>query len=316
MSKFINKILRIAGALGLFCLLSYAFNQYLFNRIGPNLAADAKIVSCGVSMSQFALSDSLIRDFENLSVKGRSGLGVYKTAKMLVQHNPQIEYLVMDFSILGMALYRDYKFFLPVFAPNEFYNVYPLTTWRDLSAYPLNYKYYIKNQMRYEWVPNLEYIEAALASSFSFFDADLPYLGHFDPHYGTHLDNLDEWKNRLKQMQRLSGETAPMSKIDISYTDSIAQFAEREKIGLVIFCPPVHADAQGILPEPYHDAFAHFIHQAESRGHQVFDFTDFALADSLFFNHTHVNAEGAAVISRAFQDSLEQLIVNSTDGTE
>ena len=305
MRKFIFKILRIVGALALLCLVSYAFNQYLFRNIGPKLSGESRAVSCGVSMSQFALCDSLIRDFKNLSVKGRSGLGVYKTAQILVQHNPQIKYLVMDFSILGMALYRDYKFFLPVFAPNEFYNVYPLTTWKDLKTYPLNYRYFIKNQMRYEWIPNLEYIETLMARKFNFFQEQWPYIGHFDPHDGSHLDNLNEWESRLKQMQRLSGEEAPMSQIDINYTDSISAFVKRENLELIVFCPPVHREAQGILPGAYHETFRAFVELAEGEGHTVFDFTDYDLADSLFFNHTHVNVEGAKIISRAFQDSLE-----------
>lgn len=308
MKKFKKNLLRILGLLAIFCGLSYVMNQYLFRTTLPIVPEDKTVVSCGVSFSQFALNDKEIPNFKNYSMKGRTGLGIYKAVQALVENNPHLEAVVLDFAILAVSKYRDYKFFLPVFAPSEFYNVYPLTDFFDLKAYPLNYKYYLKNQMRYEWVPNLEYLEIRLERLKGDKNETFPYLGHYDPHDGVNLDKLNEWSRRLKQMQRLSGEEAPLSEIDFTYTDSIYNYLRKKDVEMVIFCPPMHEDIMEILPVEYIILFDQIVDEMEEREKlHLLDFSNFELRDSFFFNHTHVNRKGSELISHAFARKLKEI---------
>lgn len=308
MRRFVVNMLKILGIVFLFCGLSYQINQKLFKSINPVVPSDKKIVSCGVSFSQFALDDEIIPNFSNLSIKGRTGLGVYKSVQRVVENNPHVEVVVVDFAALGLALYRDYKLFLPVFAPNEFYNVYPITNFKDLSRYPLNYKYYIKCLMRYEWVPNIEYLKSWLYRRWGYFEESFPYIGSFEPRDGVNLDNLEEWKRRLSQMQRISGEEAPLSQVDMTYTDSLLSYLQDNNVHAIIFCPPIHQDALDLMPKEYQTSFKEYVHRTERLDFtDVFDFTYFQLDDRCYFNHTHVNRIGSGLISRAFIDSLNYI---------
>lgn len=306
MKRFNQWVLRFGVLLALICGAFYALNQYLFQKIVPELSEDDRIVSCGVSFSQFSLSDSIIPHFRNASMKGKSGLGIYLTAQKIIENNSQVEALICDASILGLPIYRDYKFYLPVFAPSEFETVYPLIAWKDIRTYPINYKYFFKSQMRNEWVPNWRYIKNFLHNTFGCFDFQLPYIGNYAPQTGNHLEGSRKvFSKRLKQMQGLTGETAPMSTIDVHYTDSLVQYCQQKEVNLIFYCAPVHHEFISLIPSEYRTKFKESLNLLENQpGVKVLNFSDLDLDDDCFFNANHLNNKGAEIVSKMMRDSL------------
>ncbi len=317
MRKFNQWLLRFGIILTSVCLVSYALNQYLFKTINPVIAPEHTRVSCGVSFSQFSLSDSIIPNFRNASMKGRSGLGVYLATKRIIENNPHVNTIICDASVLGLPAYRDYKFFLSFFAPSEFEGSYPLAGWNDFRAYPINYKYFFKNQMRNEWVPNWRYLKNLFHEKYGFFDFELPYVGSYSPHEGNLLEGSKRvFEKRLKQMQNLTGETAPMSEIDVHYTDSLVRYCAEQDVDLVFYCAPVHKDFQTIIPIEYHQKFKEGLDFLEAQEHvDVLDFSNFDFPDDYFYNVNHLNVKGAQIISRMIRDSLE-LFTHLKEGDE
>ncbi len=291
--------------LGLICSGFYLLNQSLFDRYAPRLSSDKKIVSVGSSLSQYSLSDQIIDSFINLSQEGRTGLSTYKSIEEIVENNPQVTTVVVDFSVLATVAYRDYVFFIPAFAQGQFDHNYPITNYGNLRDYPLHLKYYFLALMNNEWVPNLTYLEKYLFEQDSV-DLDFPYLGAFTPKpWSRNNWNPEAWRERAEQLRWLTGESFPVSVTDLGYARKILGLAEQYDFQIILYCAPLHPDVQGIMPEVYWREYNAFLEQAESSTRaEVYDFTNFPLTDSAYINFTHVNVDGAESISYAFRDSL------------
>ena len=288
----------------IFCF--YSINQYLFDRYVPLIEKDKSILAMGMSFSQFALNDSLIPSFENASMKGRTGLGIYLSTKKICVANPHLEAVIVDFSVLHTLIYRDYKFFLPIFAASEFYGIYPLANWQDLKAYPLNYKEYFTNQVREEWVPNWTYVRKAMGLDPLDSSDNWPYRGSYSPQEGVHLEDLDEWISRLKRMQAYAGDSAVFSTTDLSYMDSLVYFGREEDLDLFVFCAPIHRELTGLLPPHYFKAYEEkkkWLRQTE--GVHLLEFDTLQVEDDYFYNHSHLNKQGAEWISPLVAREIE-----------
>lgn len=306
MKQFIVLFLKYIGILFLVCAIFYGINQYLFRSVHFTVPKDKNIVCAGVSFSQFALSDSIIPQMLNVSMKGRSTTATYHTIEHILEHNPHVEYIITDWSVLGVAAYRDYKFFLPVFAPNEFAGSYPLLGFLDYIQYPINPKYYIKSQMRHEWVPNILYLENALKIWRGEGQLEFPFIGEYRPEVGSEIEkSLESFKNHLDRMQSYTDEEAPISKVDIHYMDSIIQLTQRHEVELILFASPVHEKLRAICPERYITESQALIHQhLQKKAFRYLDFQRAPLPDSCFFNVNHLNVHGSKVISERVRDSL------------
>jgi hypothetical protein len=279
-------------------LCFYGFNQYLFKKYVPVVDQDKSILAMGMSFSQFALNDSLIPGFENASMKGRTGLGIYLSIRKMTEANPHVRAVLVDFSPLHTLIYRDYKFFLPIFAPSEFHSIYPLANLQDLRAYPLNYKEYFINQVREEWVPNWTYLRKALGLDSVDSPDNWPYRGSFSPQDGVHLDGLEEWINRLERMQAYAGDSAVFSNIDLTYMDSLVHFCQKNELELFVFCAPIHEELTGLLPPHYFTSYNEkkaWLQGAEEV--RLLEFDTLRIEDDYFYNHSHLNRQGSDWIS-------------------
>ena len=304
------------GLLAVICSGFYLWNQQLFDQFGPKLPADKKIVAVGSSLSQYSLSDDIIDSFINLSQEGRTGLSTYKSIEEIVRNNPQVESVVVDFSVMATVAYRDYLFFIPAFAQGQFDFNYPITDYSNLRDYPLHLKYFFLSLMNNEWVPNLTYLEKKFSSRDTV-DLDFPYLGVYTPKpWSRNNWNIEGWKERAEQLRWLTGESFPVSKIDLQYAGDILNLAEEQDVQILLYCAPLHPDVQGLIPEVYWQKYRAFLRQAEaSKQAEVLDFMNFPLPDSAYVNFTHVNVDGAEMVSRAFRDSLMNSgVLNKSEG--
>lgn len=323
MKILVRKALVFALVLGLCCALFHQINQRLFQTISPVIDPKVELVSCGSSLTQYALSDSIIPGFQNLSHEGKTGLETYKTVQEVIDNNPHLESVIIDFTVMGMIEYRDYSYFIPIFAQKQFENTYPLVGFEDLRAYPLNPKYYFLNQVRNEWVPNIDYLKKWWSRHEGSIDTDFPYLGSYQPKQGSRNNwNPKAWLEKAEMLRKLTGSKYPVSTIDVSYMDSIAAYTQSKGVNLIIFLTPLHQDIIPIVPQIYWDEFYALFARAEEYDHvRMIDFTTFPLADSAFINFTHINENGAMVISHAFRDSLlnhqllpEEKIIRNKNG--
>jgi hypothetical protein len=306
LNAFVRRVAWFLGSLVCFGILFYWWNQKLFQEYKPVLPEDAYIASCGASLSMYSLSDSIIPGFINLSQEGRTGLSAYKSFQMVHQNNPQVQFFVFDFSVIGTVGYRDFSFLIPAFANMQFQQTYPIADFSDLSNYPLHPKYYLINLMNKECVPNIHYLRKIVSNEERAVDTDFPYLGQFDPKaFARNNWNPEAWNKRIEKFQWLSGEAHPLSTSDLSYMDSIFNYAIREKLSIILYSGPIHKDIYPLIPEVYWNAFDKVVETARSNDiFYVIDMTKLELPDSGYINFTHVNTSGAVLVSRAFRDSL------------
>ena len=110
MNKFIRKS-------GLFlCLLfislaisSISINSYIENKIYFKLNKNIKSVVFGHSHPETAFNDSLISDFKNLAQSGESYFYTYLKAKLVLNQNPQIKNVFIEFTNIDVTQIRDHE---------------------------------------------------------------------------------------------------------------------------------------------------------------------------------------------------------------
>ncbi len=293
-----------------FCLLFYLINQQLFKTVKPEFAPDIEYVSVGASLTEFGLSDSIIPNFLNCSLSGRSSLSVMKTAEAVLSNNPQVKGIVVEFGIQAMMGIRDLSFLIPNSASNEFLSHYPLISYKDVRRYPIHYKYYLLSLIRKEWVLNMDYMEnyIRMKRDLPVDNTLFPYLGSYKPRdiVRTKIDTA-RFNQRVKMLQVFTGKELPMSNVDVSYIDSLVNLTKKYDRELIVFEAPMQAEFVEMIPDVYVSKFEEYKERAVDQDHvRYYSFLDFDLPDSCIINYTHLNIYGSRIISEAFRDSLYQ----------
>jgi len=308
LNAFVRRVAWFLGGLVCFSVVFYTWNQKLFQENGPVLPEDAYIASCGASLSMYSLSDSIIPGFINLSQEGRTGLSAFKTFQTVHKSNPQVQFYVFDFSVIGTIGYRDFSFLIPAFASMQFQQTYPIADISDWSHYLIHPKYYLINLMNEECVPNIHYLGKSLSKKEEVVDTDFPYLGKFDPKpFARNNWNPEAWNKRIEKFQWLTGEKHPLATTDLIYMDSIFNYAEREGLSVILYSGPIQRDIFPLIPGIYWKAYDELMQKARlQENFYVVDMTRLELPDSGYINFTHVNTFGSVKVSHAFRDSLEE----------
>lgn len=308
--SFYRRILLFITLVGVICCGFYLINQYLFQKIGPVIPKNKPIVACGTSLSAFSLNDEKIDSLINVSLPGRSGLSSFKTVEKIIEFNPHVHTVVVDFSIIGVTGIRDYQHLIPIMAAGEFESTYSIAGFEDYSVYLIHPKYYFLSLMHNEWVPNIDYIKKWWTRPVER-DLDFPYLGEYIEKTGTkNAWRPDQWNHRLNMFRKLAGEEWPVNERDIIYMDSILHFTQRNDIQLIVYCAPMHEKILELVPDVYNNKYREMMGRADSYDHvEIFEMSSYPLPDSAYINFTHVNNYGAAIISREFCKRLEAIDV-------
>lgn len=132
MSRFIKKVGRFSLWLVLgILLLSTVLNTSIESKASFKLKKNIKSIVFGHSHAECTFNDSLISNFKNMAQSGESYFYTYVKAKKVLEQNPQIENVFIEFSNIDITQVRDreiwsnkyinwrYPIYAPLMKPNE-----------------------------------------------------------------------------------------------------------------------------------------------------------------------------------------------------
>lgn len=299
MKSFIIKVVFITISFAFILISLFAVNRYFANF---RIANNKKVLIIGNSHPECAFNDAIIPAIANFSESGEAYFYTYFKLKQLLDQNPQIDKVLIEFANEHIRrgidkwiwddMYVSYRF--PKYA-----------SFMDEDAIQLLLKHN-PNKVK-ESIPLLSRMNANM-------------LFHYQLDYTTTVGgylNLDKCKvDSLLTVQ--AADLTHKEKINagdslavetLEYLDKLVGYCKQKGVQIFFIRSPVHAEYIGYRNE------AKFQKLRETRYPDIefLDFSKFPLANSEFADLVHLNKKGAKKFSLWFAELLENELLDRPD---
>ncbi|NDV60235.1 hypothetical protein [Bacteroides sp. 519] len=298
MKNFIVKVTFIAAIFTLFLISLFVINRYCADF---GIAKNKTVLIIGNSHPECAFNDALIPGVANLSESGEAYFYTYFKLKQLLEQNPQIDKVLIEFANEHIRkgidkwiwddMYVSYRF--PKYA-----------SFMDADAIKLLLKHNPESVM--ESIPFLSRMNANM-------------LLHYQLNYATTVGgylNLDKCKvDSLLAAQAADANKEKVNAGDslavetLVYLDKIVECCKQKGVKMFFIRSPVHVEYVGYRNE------AKFQKLRTTRYPDIefLDFSKFPLANSEFADLVHLNKQGAKKFSLWFAQMVENGLLNKPD---
>lgn len=266
--------------------------SYLENRASFKLPQDSKFIVIGHSHSECSFNDTLIDDLRNLSGSGESYFYTYLKTKQVLEQNPLIETVFIEFT------------------NNQVSPIMDDWTWDDEHMnhrYP-KYSPFMNRKEKITLASNN--FTGFIASNFKtakegvgrILSKDYQYIRETPlskPASNEHiLDSLildAKKKGPLKKDSKLS-------EVNVDYLRKIVKLCKENDKNIVLVRSPLHSSYRGYSNESLY----HKIRKKYFSDINYLDFSSVSLDDSNFYDLEHLNEKGAKAFSLWFDAFLKK----------
>jgi hypothetical protein len=296
MKKFLLKISIFLGGLFLIILIVFGANRYLSNfRINSK---DTTLI-IGHSHSECAYNDSLITGVANYSDSGETYFYNYIKLKKLIQQNPHVNKILIEFTNNQIKEYMDGRI------------------WED--------KYISHRFPKYGVFMNKEEIELLIQKNPSYFKENLSacFKSNFMMilrnrlNYSSEIGgykylerNFTDTEKKEEESLTIEEKTNPnsMATYNLYYLDKIIDFCTQHDIEIFFVRSPLHTSYAL-------DNEAVFQNIIKTRYKEIdfLDFSKFPLTDDEFGDAIHLNHKGAKKYSLWFDTLLKKGLFQKTN---
>jgi hypothetical protein len=260
------------------------------------LDKNIQLVVFGHSHSECAFDDTKIKNFKNLSNAGQSYFYLLPKLRKVIDHNPQIKTVMIEFSngqieermddwIWG---YDKLANFYPIYAPFLKKKEHQLLIEKNpssvFSVIPIVAKKNLGRTLAFNW----DYSDD---------------IGKFKPLERSIIDSLLE--NRSKGFKEPSFSNPEISEIHLAYLDAMVTYCRAKNVNVILVRSPQHRFYNYRANE---DLFQK-IRKERYGTLQFLDFNDFPLKDDQFADFAHVNKAGAALFSDWFDKEVAKKLL-------
>ncbi|MDN3492426.1 hypothetical protein [Winogradskyella bathintestinalis] len=257
-----------------------------------NLSSNFKLkenttkIVIGNSHPAGTFNDTLISNLKNLADPGESYFYGYQKLKKIVNQNPQVDTVYIEFNPKTILSWEDSKLWKKHQIPNylPFFDLkdhYLLATINGLSyqqelikAIPTNLQRIVKKQYNY-----------------------IDFIGGYRHNEGSKIDSL-LMTHKFDQKKQFTLKERELSKYDILYLKKIERLCTNKNIKLIFVRSPYHNQFDG---HNYEDLFQTFRKENFSTI-PFLDFKDFPTEDIEFKDLEHLNSKGANKFSKWFEE--------------
>lgn len=299
MRKFLIKILIFVLAFAISITLSlFLVNTFISKKGDFKLPKDTKFVVFGHSHSKCAFNDSVISNLQNVSFGGESYFYSFPKLKQVIDHNPDIEYVFIEFTNSQITknveewmwgnkylsyhycIYSPYiklrdKMFLFVHAPINY-----------LKVIPIEIKYNASRIIKKEYNFNNYW-------GFTSVTGDL----------NTYLDSL----NKGVEVVDMIEIDEYISENHLQYLDKMIEYVESQNKTVILVRSPIHKDYEEYFLNE--NAFQELVKQRYS-DITFLDFSNYYLPDSCYKDYRHLNYDGSLVFSKWFNNFISDSLIN------
>jgi hypothetical protein len=298
MRQLFIKILFFIISLSSLILILDLFTSYNINNNNfYKLDSSVRILIMGNSHSQYALNDSIIRYSLNLSSSAESYFYTYYKLKKIVNANPQIKMLILEYS--------DYVFsdIMEKWTYGEEFMGYNFPHYSHIIPFKEKLNLFSKNPKPFL----ITWKDALLQKSSLFFlkKKNKLYIklqwGHYNP---VNISRIEELKQKEKNSGPILKSLSQNLTSYASYLDSINRFCNSNNIKLILFRSPLlgfnayHINFEKALLHLYKNKYATV---------QLWDYSKYKLDNLHFYDFEHLNYFGAEILSKEVNNKIESL---------
>lgn len=299
MKKFIVKTICTLAAFASILII-----LYMVNRHGASfrIEDDKHVLIIGNSHPECAFNDKLIPGTANFSESGETYFYTYIKLKKLLDQNPQIDNILLEFSNVHIKkemdkwiwgdMYLSYRF--PKYA-----------SFMDSEALELLLKYNPKTVK--ESIPLLSRTNANMLLNYRLDYTKVMggYLSIDKSTVDSLLANMPAGNNpNGGQMRRDS-----LSVENLIYLDKIIDYSEQKGVKVFLIRSPMHEE----YPEYKNEQRFHDVRLSKYRNVEFLDFSRYPLANSEFTDLDHLNHKGATKFSTWFAKLMKDGLFDKTD---
>lgn len=286
MKKLILKFIVFVLLLSSVILLSYLMISNVINKKANfELKKPVRNIVLGNSHTEFALNDSIITDFANISQSGESYFYTYIKLKKILEDNDQIQTVFIAYSNEVIDIGMNEWIWGDQFISFQFSKYSPFMDFQQHYILgfnnPKSYIENLSNSIKKNFVKILK-------NNYLFLN-----------------DNIGAFKNLNQDKENSEGTNVNppnVKKIELSlrnlaYLDKIVDFCDNNKIELIFIRCPLHPNYQGFYNE---SEFKHILKNKYSRI-RFLDFAKFQLEPTDYFDKEHLNYKGSEKFSIWFE---------------
>lgn len=293
MKKFLTQLALFLGLLFGLMGTMYLVNLWLIHQNPYQLPANVRRLVIGDSQPRCDVDPTKIDSCVNVSQAGEMMLMTYFKAKALVEANPQLTTLIVGLAHHSISDFNDFKLYDIKWSGEMIDRMYAIAPYRELNRLPIDHELYamtlIKRMMLF---PKKSHYA---------------YIGDFNTTKESTLGKANV-KEALDRHFKPQGRDATLSPTVLAFLDSLTTLTQRHDLRLVLVGLPVHATYHVGIPSRFRVSYDSLHALLDERpGVAVLDLTQFPLADSLFRDYDHLNALGAAVVTKAMDVQLDSL---------
>lgn len=303
MKQFFLKILSISLLVIVFFAVNYGINSYLIQHDHFKTKKNTKTLILGDSHLQTALNSKIITNSENLCKGAENYYITYHKLTYLLNHNKNIDQVILGFSHHNFTVYNDYRF------KNKPWNLSVLASYIPLlnlkttkNEFPVNNKIYAQAFYRNYLIPNYSYYRNLISNNKRY-----PYIGSA---HITKNSKVGDEKLLLRQYKLLfnykEDSLSIISHNSTKYFREIIDLLTTKNIQVVLISAPLHRDMVEMLPEEVILFFNDLKIEYQNKTNIiVLDYTDLDMEDNSFGDYHHLNKSGADKFSKLIKNRIE-----------
>lgn len=296
MNLFIKKLIKFSLVFGLFVLVQFFFFQLTFKHfIEFNIDNNKSVLILGDSHLQADLNDSIIDGSINLAAGADVTYFSYIKLKRFKEANPHIDTLILGFN--WENLYSNDFYHTSVMQMhfgNYFYLMdvddYQELITNNLEVFIRGTSGMIKNFRKVSWI-------------FSNNDIKSLDLGGFLPRPNNYSNLESSIELEAKKEGNKFEYMDNISQLELSHLIKIVSFCKENNIKLIVLNGPIHSDISNIRKSEKIN-FLKILGEMDD-DLEYWDYENFKVADDLFSDYNHLNANGADIFSKVINNKLK-----------
>ena len=272
---------------------------YIRNHANFKIKKDTRYVVFGHSHPECAFNDSLIDHFENYAQSGESFFYASFKLKKIVEQNPAINTIFIDFSNNLLEKHRDSTIWADKYISNRLPIYLPFMNFSDFKIlYSHNFPGFVNSLSLYL----KEGSQRILGKDLNYSDD----VGGYQYLVRNKTDSLLKYPPASKA-QVASGNN--ISLYSVHYLENILSYCRNKNINVFLIRSPIHPGS----PELKNEISFFEILRTKFSGVEFLDFKNFPLLNSEFGDLEHLNYRGAKIFSIWFNNLLHQNLLEQTN---
>ncbi len=286
MKKFIRNISSVILLLTSVILSMYIVDIYQTKSVSWKLPESTNVLFMGASHISFGINPEYYPNSINIAKVSERYLYTYLKLKNIINDNPQIDTLYLEFAPNDTWAGTDNKYFKEGELNEFFFKFHPFFTYREFLHFFKHAKIFITNLKLY--LPSFEQRGRQLSD------------------FGNYIEynKIYDAENRLTrsaiQSIYFSNNYFTTNEINSKYLDLIIDICDNNNIKIIfLYMPVCHI-------EDYYDIDAHYTFYNDKYSHIKFlDYSNIQLPDSLRADDQHLNPAGAEVFTRRLFEDMK-----------